>query len=59
MRFRAVDRTTTIMFLGTGEAGTSGNGGDYVGLDNVSLRKVCWIVEAVLFDCFVQDPCRR
>jgi hypothetical protein len=56
-RFRAADRTTTIIFMGTGEPGTSGNGGDYVGLDNVSLREVCWIVSAILFGCSVQSHC--
>ncbi len=51
MRFRAVDRTTQIMFLGVGNPGTAGVGGDYVGLDNVSLRRVCFIVDAILYGC--------
>lgn len=44
VRFRAVDQTTTITF--TGEAG-----GDYIGIDNVSLQKVCFIVIAILYGC--------
>jgi hypothetical protein len=59
-RFHAVDQTTTLRFTGTAEPGMPGDlEGRYLGLDNVSLRKVCWIVDALLFDCFVQDPCRR
>ncbi len=50
MRFRAGDRTTTIIFSGSNPI-ASGNGGDYVGLDNVSLRRVCFIVDAILYGC--------
>jgi hypothetical protein len=51
MRFRAVDRTTTIIFSGIGKAPPNGNGGDYVGLDNVSLRKVCSLFDFLWSGC--------
>jgi hypothetical protein len=53
MRFRAVDTTTTIIFTGVGNppGTTNGNGGDYVGLDNVSLRKVCSLFDWLFRGC--------
>jgi hypothetical protein len=48
-RFRAVSETTTLNF--TGAISVGGTGSDYIGLDNVSLQKVCFIVIAVLFNC--------
>jgi hypothetical protein len=48
-RFRAVSETTTLNF--TGAISVGGKGSDYIGLDNVSLQKVCFIVIAVLFGC--------
>ena len=53
MRFKAVDQTTRIDFSGFGEPGKDGNGGNYVGLDSVSLRKVCFIVDGILFGCSI------
>ena len=50
-RFKAADRLTTIRFSGSEEPLITGNGGDFLGLDNVVLRKVCFIVNAVLFGC--------
>ncbi|SRR6266496_623964 len=50
-RFTASAPTTTIAFFGTGSAGPTGVGGDFVGIDGVSLRKVCFIVRARLFGC--------
>jgi hypothetical protein len=47
-RFTAVNPSTTLKFSGTV---SQGNGTDYIGLDNVSLQKVCFIVTAVLFGC--------
>jgi len=49
--FTAVSPTITLSFSAFGSAPTNGNGGDYLGLDNVSLRKTCWIVRAILFGC--------
>jgi hypothetical protein len=47
-RFRAGSQTTTLRFSG---AVSQGNGSDYIGLDNVSLQKVCVIWTARLFGC--------
>jgi hypothetical protein len=47
-RFKAVGETTTLNFTG---AVSIGNGSLYIGLDNVSLQKVCFIVRALLFGC--------
>jgi hypothetical protein len=58
MTFKAVDPTTRIIFSGFGNpAPNGGNGGDFVGLDNVSIRKVCWIVNAILYGCGSQKRC--
>jgi hypothetical protein len=48
-RFKAVSQTTTLNFRGAISVG--GKGSDYIGLDNVSLQKVCFIVRALLFGC--------
>jgi hypothetical protein len=47
-RFTAVSGTTTLNFTGAVAFGT---GSDYIGLDNVSLQKVCVIWTAILFGC--------
>jgi hypothetical protein len=47
-RFRAGSQTTTLRFSG---AVSQGNGSDYIGIDNVSLQKVCFIGLARLFGC--------
>jgi hypothetical protein len=49
---RANDSTMTLTFLGTGGPQSSGN---YLGLDAVSLRKKCFLPEAVLFGCWVPN----
>jgi Protein of unknown function (DUF642) len=53
MRFRAVDTTTTIIFSASvySSTETNGNGGDYVGLDNVSLLKVCSLFDWLFRGC--------
>jgi hypothetical protein len=48
-RFKAVGETTTLNF--TGAVSLGGKESGYIGLDNVSLQKVCFIVRAVLFGC--------
>jgi len=45
LRFRAKDPTTTIIFDAFGSSPPNGNGGDYLGLDNVELRKLCFIFD--------------
>jgi len=56
--FKAVNRTTKITFSGYGNpAPNGGNGGDFVALDNVSLRKECWFVNAILYGCGSQSRC--
>ena len=50
-RLKATDSNITIRFAGIGVPGASGNGGDYIGLDDVSLRKVCFIGNAILNGC--------
>jgi hypothetical protein len=47
-RFIAVSRSTTLKFSG---AVSQGKGTDYIGLDNVSLQKVCFIVFALTVGC--------
>jgi len=47
-RFKAVSQTTTLKFQG---AVSQGKGSLYIGIDNVSLEKVCFIVVAALFGC--------
>ena len=47
-RFKATSQTMTLKFTG---AVSQGNGSDYIGIDNVSLQKVCFIVVAKLFGC--------
>jgi hypothetical protein len=39
IRFEAVGSATSNAFSGIGNPGLNGNGGDYVGLDNVSLNE--------------------
>ena len=40
MRFTATSNTATISFSGVGLCSSNGgNGGDYLGVDNVSLRE--------------------
>ena len=52
MLFPAVDSATTISLSAAGSAGGDGRGGDYVGLDDIWLRKVdCFIVRSILFGC--------
>jgi hypothetical protein len=51
MRFRADYPTTTIIFSGIGNAPPNKNGGDYVGLDNVSLRKFCSLFDFLWGGC--------
>ncbi len=48
MRFTAVAPATPITFRAIGGAGNNGNGGFYLGLDAVSLKKVCFLAEALL-----------
>jgi hypothetical protein len=43
--FTAGSGTTTITFSANGTTGDDGHGGDYVGLDNVSLQAVCSIFD--------------
>ena len=47
-RFKATSQTMTLRFTG---AVSQGNGSDYIGIDNVSLQKVCFIVLAELYGC--------
>jgi hypothetical protein len=49
-RFTAVNETTTLKFSGT-TAFLGAKGTAYIGLDNVSLQKVCVIWIAILFGC--------
>lgn len=51
LQFTALQGATTIVFSGYGNPGKdSPFGGAYVGLDNVSLRRVCSLIELIL-DC--------
>jgi hypothetical protein len=48
-QFKAVSEMTTLSF--TGAVSPGGKGSDYIGLDNVSLERVCFIVIARLYGC--------
>jgi hypothetical protein len=49
--FKAADQLTTIMFTGSQDPISSVTGSDYIGLDNVVMQKVCFIVNAILLGC--------
>jgi hypothetical protein len=50
-RFDAVNTTTTLTFRGTTAPPGEANGPNYIGLDNVSLQKVCFIITALTVGC--------
>jgi hypothetical protein len=50
VRFRATMPTTTLRFTGA-VFPPQFKGSEYIGIDNVSLHKVCFIVIAILYGC--------
>jgi hypothetical protein len=54
-KFRAAGPTVTIHF----SAESSDNAGDYIGIDNVSLRRVCAIFEVVRSIFNNDDKCAK
>jgi len=56
MRFKATDTAVTLEFAGSGSPGSgeippTTDGGDYVGIYNVVLQKVCFFIEALVLGC--------